>query len=275
MINLAINPSICTITVPFHGAELYVVNHDGEAFTPMRPIIEGMGLAYQGQIDKLKGRFSKGVMEIMIPTAGGTQKMFCLALRKLSAWLNTISPNKVRPEIRERVIQYQEECDDVLYEYWTKGQVTNPRKVKETKAKTTSDERTPLRDAVNMLVSKKHLLYPDAYAMIHQQFKVDSIEDLTLEQLPQAVEYVHRLVLEGEYLPKDPMFTPATQIAPARKPSRIMLYLDEYGSVISSMPLREDQIALTLSDFVELAKRNGMMVLTKQELAEKVTHLLA
>ncbi|EEU1439546.1 hypothetical protein E4480_004592, partial [Escherichia coli] len=29
-----------------------------------------------------------------------------------------------------KVIQYQEECDDVLYEYWTKGHVVNPRKAK-------------------------------------------------------------------------------------------------------------------------------------------------
>ncbi|EDY2189047.1 hypothetical protein GTE45_005713, partial [Salmonella enterica subsp. enterica] len=43
-------------------------------------------------------------------------------------WLQTISPNKVKPEIRDKVIQYQDECDDVLYDYWTKGVVVNPRK---------------------------------------------------------------------------------------------------------------------------------------------------
>lgn len=127
MSNLAINPTVCTINVPFHGAELYVVNHNGEPYTPMKPIVEGMGMDWKSQFIKIKQRFSKGMVEITIPTAGGIQKMICLALRKLAAWLNTISPNKVRPEIRERVIRYQEECDDVLYEYWTKGQVTNPR----------------------------------------------------------------------------------------------------------------------------------------------------
>ena len=33
------------ITVPFHGAELYVVEHNGQPYTPMKPIVEGMGLA--------------------------------------------------------------------------------------------------------------------------------------------------------------------------------------------------------------------------------------
>lgn len=119
----------CTINVPFHGSELYVVNHNGEPYTPMKPIVEGMGMDWKSQYVKLIQRFAKGVVEITIPTAGGAQKMICLALRKLAAWLNTISPNKVKPEIRDNVICYQEECDDVLYEYWTKGQVTNPRSV--------------------------------------------------------------------------------------------------------------------------------------------------
>jgi hypothetical protein len=194
--NMSIATAVSAINVPFYGSDLYVVSVDNEAYTPMRPIIDGMGLTYQGQADKLKSRFAKGVREIMIPTKGGEQTMLCLALRKLNGWLQTISPNKVRPEIRDNVIRYQEECDDVLYEYWTKGEVKNPRK------KTTVDERTPLRDAVNMLVSKKHLMYPEAYAMIHQRFNVESIEDLEATQIPDAIEYVHRVALEGEFLGK-------------------------------------------------------------------------
>lgn len=69
-------------------------------------------------------------------------------------------------------------------------------------AKTTVNERTPLRDAVNMLVGKKGLRYDDAYTMVHQRFNIDSIDELSLEQIPLAVEYIHRVVLEGEFLGK-------------------------------------------------------------------------
>ena len=74
------------------------------------------------------------------------------------------------------------------------------RKTGKYESKTTVDDRTSLRNAVNMLVSKKGLIYSDAYHLIHQRFNVESIEDLTLEQLPQAVEYVHKIVLEGELI---------------------------------------------------------------------------
>ena len=74
------------------------------------------------------------------------------------------------------------------------------RKTGKYESKTTVDDRTGLRNAVNMLVSKKGLIYSDAYHLIHQRFNVESIEDLTLEQLPKAVEYVHKIILEGELI---------------------------------------------------------------------------
>lgn len=187
--------SVSTINVPFHGNNLYVVNFNGEPYVPMKPIVEGMGLTWQSQFEKLKQRFSKGITEIVIPSKGGEQSMLCLSLRKLAGWLHTISPNKVKPEIRDKVIKYQEECDDVLYEYWTTGEVKK-------KHKSTVQERNPLKNAVNLLVSKKGIMYPEAYSLVHQKFNVSSIEELTADQIPDAVEYIHKFVLEGEYIPK-------------------------------------------------------------------------
>ncbi|EMO2112755.1 phage antirepressor N-terminal domain-containing protein [Proteus mirabilis] len=187
--------SVSTINVPFHGNNLCVVNYNGEPYVPMKPIVEGMGLTWQSQFEKLKQRFSKGITEIVIPSKGGEQSMLCLALRKLAGWLHTISPNKVKPEIRDKVIKYQEECDDVLYEYWTTGEVKK-------KHKSTVQERNPLKNAVNLLVSKKGIMYPEAYSLVHQKFNVSSIEELTADQIPDAVEYIHKFVLEGEYIPK-------------------------------------------------------------------------
>lgn len=188
--------SISTINVPFHGANLCIVNRDGNPYVPMKPIIEDMGLDWSSQFTKLKKRFSKGIVEITIPSKGGEQSMICLAMHKLTGWLYSIMPNKVKPEIRDKVIKYQEECDDVLYEYWTTGEVKK-------KHKSTVQERNPLKNAVNLLVSKKGIMYPEAYSLVHQKFNVSSIEELTADQIPDAVEYIHKFVLEGEYIPKE------------------------------------------------------------------------
>lgn len=67
--------------------------------------------------------------------------------------------------------------------------------------KTTTDQRTPLRDAVNLLVGKKGLMYPEAYSVIHQRFNVKHIDELSADQVPMAIEYVHKLTLDIEWLP--------------------------------------------------------------------------
>ncbi|HEE9987574.1 TPA: phage antirepressor Ant [Citrobacter freundii] len=204
MASLTLNQQNCTINVPFHGTELYVVNYNGEPFTPMRPIIDGMGMDWASQFTKLKSRFAKGVVEIAIPTAGGIQKMICLALRKLAAWLNTISPNKVKPEIRDRVIQYQDECDDVLYEYWTKGQVTNPRKANAAPGKITKEQQTTIKELV---MSRGHSLPKDKQAKaiitmwsaLKAHFGI-TYKEIGDDQFDEAISLVSRLPLEGELI---------------------------------------------------------------------------
>ncbi|MCG3470830.1 phage antirepressor N-terminal domain-containing protein [Xenorhabdus bovienii] len=148
MLSIPVNEVCKTINVPFHGTDLYVVNYNGEPYVPMKPIVEGMGLAWGAQFVKLKQRFSKGVSEIEIPTKTGNQDMVCLALRKLAGWLATISPNKVKASIRDKVIRYQDECDDVLYEYWTTGEV---------KAKAPVKQPPNFRYIIKMEVYDKHL----------------------------------------------------------------------------------------------------------------------
>ena len=74
------------------------------------------------------------------------------------------------------------------------------RKTGKYESKTTADDRTGLRNAVNMLVSKKGLIYSDAYNLVHQYMNVETIEDIPADKLQSAVEYVHRIVLEGELI---------------------------------------------------------------------------
>lgn len=203
----SIATAVSTINVPFHGAELYVVNHNGEPYTPMKPIVEGMGMDWASQFTKLKQRFAKGIVEIAIPSVGGVQTMICLALRKLNGWLQTISPNKVRPEIRDNVIHYQEECDDVLYEYWTKGHVVNPRKAKKAlPGKITKEQQ----EAIKQLVMSRGQSLPkekQAKAMITMWSSLKShfgcsYKEISEEQFTEALSLAARIPLEGEFIGK-------------------------------------------------------------------------
>lgn len=196
----SIATQISTINVPFHGANLYVVNHNGEPYAPMKPIIDGMGMDWASQFTKLKNRFKTCVVKITMQLPGDDQQrdVTCLALRKLNGWLQTISPNKVKPEIRDKVIQYQEECDDVLYQYWTKGEVINPRKKYRQSSAT---QLTPLRQTAERLIATGlGKIYPDIWKLVHKKFEIEHIHQLQPVQIGEAVEYL--TALEGEYLAK-------------------------------------------------------------------------
>ncbi|ELW3948217.1 phage antirepressor Ant [Salmonella enterica] len=198
MTSIAILEAVNTSYVPFNGHQIITAMAAGVAYVAMKPIVENLGMSWSTQQTKLMKQLQKFncVHMNMVAADGKLRKLLCLPLKKLNGWLFSINPEKVRADIRDKLIQYQEECFTVLHDYWTKGKAENARK------KTSVDDRTPLRDAVNMLVSKKHLMYPEAYAMIHQRFNVESIEELDASQIPQAVEYIHRVVLEGEFIGK-------------------------------------------------------------------------
>lgn len=61
--------------------------------------------------------------------------------------------------------------------------------------KTTVDDRAGLRNAISFLVNKKGLIYSEVYQLIHQQFGVEHIDELSQEQLSQAIKYIHFLTL--------------------------------------------------------------------------------
>jgi phage antirepressor YoqD-like protein len=120
--------SMQLIPVPFRGTTLFVTDLDGQPFAPMKPIVEGMGLGWSGQHEKLNANKERwGIRVIRIPSEGGIQDAMCLPLRKLPGWLMTIQPTRVKPEIKDTIIAYQNECDEVLWQYWNEGQAENPR----------------------------------------------------------------------------------------------------------------------------------------------------
>ena len=187
---------LSTQTISFYGSELITLKVEDVIYTAVKPIAEALGLAWGTQQQKLSRSKDKfGCIHMNTPTNGGMQSMLCMPLKKLNGWLFSINPEKVRPDLKDRVIQYQEECFEALYNYWHFGKAER---------KTTTDERTGLRQAVSALVSKKGLLYSDAYTLIHQRFNIDHIDELTPEQVGMAVEYVHKIYLEGELIIDEP-----------------------------------------------------------------------
>ena len=113
--------------VTFHGDTIFCIEHQNQPYTPAKPIVENLGIAWQTQARKLSDNRKRwGVTIMVIPSESGEQETLCLPVRKLPAFLASINPRKVRPELRERIELYQAECDDALWDYWMHGKAERP-----------------------------------------------------------------------------------------------------------------------------------------------------
>lgn len=219
MTSIAILEAVNTSYVPFNGHQIITAMAAGIAYVAMRPVVENLGLDWATQLRKLRGGVGNsnrrdisivddergshmttpskfGCCDIAIPSKGGIQKMLCIPLKKLNGWLFSINPEKVRADIRDKLIQYQEECFTVLHDYWTKGAAIRPA------PETTVDDRTPLRGIVNRIMGKYGMTYQAVYKLVHKEFGVKHIDELSPRQTAEAVEYLATKVIEGEFLGK-------------------------------------------------------------------------
>ena len=134
-----------TECVAFHGDQVLTVKKDNKVFVAVKPISDALGLNWVGQYKKLTEHAKTPIVDNYNPPTpdnGGAspdkvsrysaelvpmhfgnqvQNMLCIPLEKMNGWLFSIHPDRVKPEVRSKVVAYQEECFAVLHSYWHKG----------------------------------------------------------------------------------------------------------------------------------------------------------
>lgn len=114
---------ITTQTLSFHGSDLITLKVEDVIYTAIRPLVEAIGLDWASQSVKLsKNRAKFNCCDIAtVGKDGKIREMLCMPIKKLNGWLFSINPEKVRSDLKEKVICYQEECFEALYNYWHFG----------------------------------------------------------------------------------------------------------------------------------------------------------
>jgi len=123
--------------VEFYGDTVIAVavreGSEQRIYVPLKPICDMMGVEWSAQFRRIKrdpvlSRHAQGIAITTIPSGerrtGGRQEMVALPLDYLNGWLFGINADRVKPELRERVIRYQENCYRVLAEAFREGQLT-------------------------------------------------------------------------------------------------------------------------------------------------------
>jgi hypothetical protein len=125
-------------TVTFYNDEITAVlvaaEQGSSVYIPIRPICDFMGLNWDGQRrrilrDPVLAEEMKGVVVTTTPSAtgrgGGPQEMVCLPLKFIPGFLFGINADRVKSDLRDKIIRYQRECYDVLAEAFREGRLTS------------------------------------------------------------------------------------------------------------------------------------------------------
>jgi len=122
------------VPVDFRNVRLIMLGKDDEPYVAMKPIVEGMGLDWSTQLRKLSSSADRwGIVITPIVLNNVSQSVTCMKMSKLAGWLMSINPSKVKASIRDAVIAYQNECDQILWDHWSQkfGKTAEQKKAKE------------------------------------------------------------------------------------------------------------------------------------------------
>jgi hypothetical protein len=99
---------------------------DGSIQVPIRPICDNLGVTLAGQRERINRDpvLSEEVTSVSVTLTQQAREMLCLPLKFIPGWLFGISANRVKPGLRDRIIRYQRECYDVLWEAFEEGRLT-------------------------------------------------------------------------------------------------------------------------------------------------------
>jgi hypothetical protein len=116
--------------VDFYGDEVTAVRlANGGIFVPVRPLVEALGLAWSSQLQRIRRdpvlkTELVSVFVINTESQRGGRDVQCLPLDYVSGFLFGINADRVRDDLRERVIRYQRECYKILAEAFQEGRLT-------------------------------------------------------------------------------------------------------------------------------------------------------
>ena len=123
----------------------------------IKDICEALGLNAKGQIKKIQSDESFESKLIKVQTRGGLQEVFTIPLSKLDGWLFSINPNKVKPEVKQKLIEYKKECFNVLNNYFNNGIAINHRASNTDIQIELSELRQEIKDLKKQLVLKEEV----------------------------------------------------------------------------------------------------------------------
>ena len=92
---------------------------DGRVYVPIHPIADALGLGVKSQRDRVLRHpvMAEDVQVVNMHGSDGKRRgMLAIPLQQLPGFLFGVDTNRVKPELQEKLLRYQRECFDALWQ---------------------------------------------------------------------------------------------------------------------------------------------------------------
>jgi len=206
------------IAIPFHGQSLSAVLVDNIPHVALKPLCENIGLDWSAQVQKIKRHAVLKSVMVMITTTGNDGKMYemlMMPIKYLNGWLFGVDSSRVNLEIKDRVIEYQYECFEVLANHFMpKVETQYGLKSLPPSPYISEAEAAQLKKSLATHCQKTGVNnYAELYGKIYAYFGITSYKHIPNGKLEEAARLigVKLVAVKKPVLPTEPMklsFTP-------------------------------------------------------------------
>lgn len=163
-----------------------VVIENGEKLVAVAPICDALGVASNGQIERIKSDPILGAthkLSLSVGADGKSREMFTIPFKFVFGWLFRIDSRNVKEEAREAVLRYQLECYNALFNHFTSYAdyveqkqmlIEAQLQIVEVAKQNYSTAHSTLKEADNQLKLIRKLNFED-YEASNRQLKFDFI----------------------------------------------------------------------------------------------------
>lgn len=178
--------------IPFHDHPISTVREGDDVWVALKPLIENIGLDWSGQLQRIKRHpvLSEGMVVTPIPYGHNDQEMVVLELKLLPGYLTTIQSDRItNAEVRERVILFQREAFDVLFQHFFGAKGNSGRQIASSaaeaiklieaiKAATLPAEREYLHSMLAQLSEARGLPCPPVEDLVEPDYALEKATEL-------------------------------------------------------------------------------------------------
>lgn len=110
-----------TTVARINNVEIIVIEN-GEKRVAIKPIWDALGIASNGQIEKIKNDeilSSTYKLSLSVGADGKERNLQTIPFKFVFGWLFTINPKNVATEAKEAIIKFKLECYNALYNHFT------------------------------------------------------------------------------------------------------------------------------------------------------------